>query len=243
MTSALGGFLEGESGDLTYPVPIFLIEHPNGLVAIDAGLHPDLATSSARLGPLDGRFNPQLPSDGSGTIGPILVSAGFDPNQVDHVILTHLHFDHVGGLAELPNARLVVQTAEWAARNDELMVSTGAYNPDDLDYGHEPIEIAGDHDVFGDGTVTCLLTDGHTAGHQSVRVRAEQGTFVVCGDCCYLRRTLDDEHLPPYGVDRGRQLAAVRRMAQEQSDGATLVFGHDSDQWAAIARDGLTTAV
>lgn len=243
MTSALGGFLEGAVGELTYPVPVFIIEHPLGLVAIDAGLNPELSTSPARLGPLDGPFRIQLPDDGTGTIGPLLLEAGFDPSQVSQVVLTHLHFDHVGGLVELPNARIVVQAAEWAARDDRGMVASGAYNPDDLDGGHDRFEIDGDHDLFGDGTVTCLLTDGHTAGHQSVRVRSETGTFVICGDCCYLRRTLVSEHLPPVGVNRDRQLDAVRRMAAEQSSGATLIFGHDPQQWALIADQGLSPDV
>jgi glyoxylase-like metal-dependent hydrolase (beta-lactamase superfamily II) len=239
MTSALGGFLEGEEGDLTYPVPVFVIEHPNGLVAVDAGLHPDLAGDSTRLGPLDGLFRVHLPADGTGTAGALLRSAGFDPNEVDQVVLTHLHFDHAGGLVEFPNARVVVQAAEWAARNDDRMVDSGAYNPNDINHGHDRVEISGDHDLFGDGTVTCLLTDGHTAGHQSVRVRTETGTFVICGDCCYLRRTLVDEHLPPFGVNRERQLAAVRRMTVEASRGATLIFGHDPEQWDVFAQHGL----
>ncbi|MDH4171182.1 MAG: N-acyl homoserine lactonase family protein [Acidimicrobiia bacterium] len=239
MTSALGGFLEGETGELTYPVPVFLIEHPDGLVAIDAGLHPELATDSGRLGPLDGPFRVHLRSDGTGSAGAVLRTAGFDPAQVDQVVVTHLHFDHVGGLVEFPNARLVVQAAEWAARDDEAMVASGAYNPDDIDLGHDRLEIAGDHDIFGDGSVTCLLTDGHTAGHQSVRVRTEAGTFVICGDCCYLRRTLVDEHLPPFGVSRERQVVAVRRMGVEQSRGASLIYGHDPEQWEAIGKHGL----
>lgn len=243
MESALGGFLDGETGTLRYPVPVFVIEHPLGLVAVDAGLHPDLSTGSERLGPLDGPFRVQLPSDGTGTVGAQFTSAGLDPAEIRQVIVTHLHFDHVGGLVELPNARIVVQAAEWAARNDELMVSSGAYNPDDIAHDHDRLEVEGDHDLFGDGTITCLLTDGHTAGHQSVRVRTEKNTFVICGDCCYLRRTLLNEHLPPFGVNRERQLAAVRRMARERTDGATLIFGHDPDQWETIERDGLTTAI
>lgn len=243
MESPLGGFLEGEVGTLRYPVPVFVIEHPRGLVAVDAGLHPDLSTGSERLGPLDGPFRVQLPSDGTGTVGAQFASAGFDPAEIRHVIVTHLHFDHVGGLVELPNARIVVQSAEWAARNDELLVSAGAYNPDDIASGHDRVEIKGDHDLFGDGTITCLLTDGHTAGHQSVRVRTEAGTFVICGDCCYLRRTLLNEHLPPFGVNRERQLAAVRRMARERADGAALIFGHDSEQWETIAQAGLSTTI
>lgn len=231
MTSALGGFLEGEAGDLSYPVPMFVIEHPNGLIAVDAGLHPELAQDSGRLGPLDGVFRVHLPSDGSGTAGALLRAAGFDPEDVKQMVLTHLHFDHVGGLVDFPNVRLVVQSREWAARNDDRMIGSGAYNPDDIDHGHERVEIDGDHDLFGDGTVTCLLTDGHTAGHQSVRVQTTAGTVVICGDCCYLRRTLIDEHLPPFGVDRRRQLAAIRRMAAEAARGAALIFGHDPDQW------------
>lgn len=243
MTSALGGFLEGEDGDLTYPVPIFVIEHPSGLVAVDAGLHPDLARDSSRLGPLDGVFRVHLPADGTGTAGALLRSSGLDPNEVDQVVLTHLHFDHAGGLVEFPNARVVVQAAEWAARDDDRMVGSGAYNPSDINHGHDRLEISGDHDLFGDGTVTCLLTDGHTAGHQSVRVRSEVGTFVICGDCCYLRRTLVDEHLPPFGANRQHQLASVRRMRVEAALGATLIFGHDPEQWSAIAQHGLTTEV
>ena len=241
MTSALGGFLEGEQGELTYPVPIFLIEHPRGLVLVDAGLHRDLSGDSTRLGPLARHFRVHLPEDGSGSAAAQLRQAGFDPDQVDHIVITHLHFDHVGGLEDFTNARVVVQAAEWAARNDEPMVASGAYNPADVEHGHDRQELSGDRDLFGDGTVTCLLTDGHTAGHQSVRVRTETGTFVICGDCCYLRRTLTDEHLPPFAVDRTRQLAAVRRMAQEQRDGATLIFGHDPEQWEAIVRLGLMT--
>lgn len=101
----------------------------------------------------------------------------------------------------------------------------------------------GDHDLFGDGSITCLLTDGHTAGHQSVRVRAFDATYVICGDCCYLRRSLTHEHLPPVAWDHDRQRASIRRLASEQRDGATLLFGHDPDQVDRIVRHGLDPGV
>jgi glyoxylase-like metal-dependent hydrolase (beta-lactamase superfamily II) len=243
MTSPLGGFLEGERGRITYPVLVFVIEHPNGLVVVDSGLHPDLADDSSRLGPLAESFQVHLPDDGSAAVGRALELAGFDPVAVDELVLTHLHFDHAGGVAQLPNARLVVQRREWASRNDERFVSAGAYRPDDFDLGHDRLEVDGDHDLFGDGTITLLVTDGHTAGHQSARVRATSGEFVLCGDCCYLRRTLLDEHLPPFGVDRTRQLAAIRRMKDLQRRGATLVFGHDPEQWSAIADGGMRPGI
>ncbi|MFT3855089.1 MAG: N-acyl homoserine lactonase family protein [Ilumatobacteraceae bacterium] len=237
MTSPRGGFLEGEEGEITYPIPVFVIEHPAGLVVVDAGLHPELATTTERLRKLARTFQVHLAEDGSDSIGPLLRAAGCDPDRVAHVVLTHLHFDHTGGLLEVPNARVVVQAREWAALNDERMLDLGAYNRDDVDLGHERLELDGDHDLFGDGTVTCLLTDGHTAGHQSVRVRTEAGTYVICGDCCYLRQTLTDEHLPPVSHDRDRHLQSIRRLAAEQAQGATLLFGHDPRQWADISRD------
>jgi N-acyl homoserine lactone hydrolase len=243
MTSPLGGFLEGESGDITYPVPAFVIEHPDGLVVVDSGLHPDLATDTSRLGALASSFAPHLPADGSGSVGPTLGSAGFDPDAVSTVLLTHLHFDHAGGLVQLPNARLVVQQREWAGRRDDDLVSVGAYNPGDFELGHDIAEIDGDHDLFGDGTVTCLLTAGHTAGHQSVQVRSEQGEFVLCGDCCYLERTMHDEHLPPFGDDRRAQLDSIRRLRTLGEQGANLVFGHDPQQWARITEGGLRPGI
>ena len=243
MTTSLGGLLDGESGDITIPVLVFVIEHPDDIVVVDTGLHPELAHSPDRMRDLAEFFEAHLPADGSGTVGPVLRSAGFDPAQVGQAILTHLHFDHTGGLAELPNTRVVVQAREWAGLSDERLVSRGTYNPDDVDLGHLRLELDGDHDLFGDGTVTCLLTDGHTAGHQSVRVRTESGTYVICGDCCYFRRSLTDEHLPPFAHDHARQLASLRRLAGEQAAGATLVFGHDPEQWASIASEGLHPGV
>ncbi len=243
MTSARDGFLDGEAGEITYPIPVFVIEHPSGLVVVDTGLHPELATTTARLRKLATAFQLHLRQDGSDSVGPVLTAAGFDPGQVAHVVLTHLHFDHTGGLVELPNARVLVQGREWADLDNERLLRLGAYNRDDVDLGHQRLEIDGDHDLFGDDTVTCLLTDGHTAGHQSVRVRTETGTYVICGDCCYLRRTLTHEHLPSISHDRDRHLSSIRRLAGEQAQGATLLFGHDPQQWTEIVRDGLHAGV
>lgn len=145
MTSARGGFLEVESGDITYPAMVYVIEHPAALVVVDTGLH----------------------------------------------------------------------------------------------LGHQRVELDGDHDLFGDGSITCLLTDGHTAVHQSVRVGALDATYVLCGRCCYLRRTSTDERLPPLAWDRDRHRSSIRRLAAGQRNGATLLLGHDPEQMDQISRDGL----
>ena len=243
MTSALHLFLAGLEGDITYPVPIYVIEHPSGIVLIDAGLHPELAHNTNRLKSMASMFQVHLAEDGSESVSNVLGAAGFDPALISHIILTHLHFDHGGGLAEIPNATILVQKKEWKVLRDEKQVARGTYNPDDVDLGHHRAELEGDHDVFGDGLVTCLATEGHTPGHQSVRVCTESGTYVVCGDCCYVRKTVEDEHLPPFGFNAKRQLASVRRLIGEQRSGATLLYGHDPEQWATIANEGLHKGV
>ena len=239
MTSALHLFLAGLEGDITYPIPIYVIEHPRGLVLIDTGLHPELARDTTRLQSMANLFQVHLASDGSESVGNVLGAAGFDPALISHVILTHMHFDHGGGLAEIPNATLLVQQREWEVLQDEEQVARGTYNPADVDLGHHRVELTGDHDVFGDNLVTCLVTDGHTPGHQSIRVQTESGTYIVCGDCCYVRKSIEDEHLPPFAFDAERQLASIRRLAAEQHSGATLLFGHDPAQWASIVAEGL----
>lgn len=78
---------------------------------------------------------------------------------------------------------------------------------------------------------------------QSVRFQAFDGTYVLCGDCCYLRRTLTHEHLPPFAWDRERQLRSIRRLAAEQRAGATLLFDHDQDRLDRIVTEGLHPGV
>lgn len=239
MTSARGGFLEGEYGNITYPVMVYVVEHPNALVLVDTGLHPELARSKEPLRGLASLFEVHLAADGADAVGARLDQSGFDPGEVTHVVLTHLHFDHAGGLRDLPNATVLVQGREWAELSDKRLVASGAVNPAYVDLGHPRVELDGDHDLFGDGSIVCLLTSGHTAGHQSVRVEAFDATHVLCGDCCYLRRTLTHEHLPPFAWDRDQQRASIRRLAAEQRNGATLLFGHDPDQVVRIAAEGL----
>jgi hypothetical protein len=59
------------------------------------------------------------------------------------------------------------------------------YNSRDFDLGHNLRLVDGEHDVFGDGSVVCLPTPGHTAGHQSLRVRLDSGDVVLAADACY----------------------------------------------------------
>ena len=234
LESDLGLFVEGAAGPIRVPVPAFLVEHPRGRVVFDSGLH--LATQQDPEGRLGAglarafrvRFAP------GEEIAARLVALGVDPARVEHLVSSHLHFDHVGGNAQLPNARWVLQRREWDAAREEGLRARNAYDPRDYDLGHDRLLVDGEHDVLGDGTVVCLSTPGHTAGHQSLRVRLASGEVVLAADACYLRRTLEDLCLPPIVHDRALMRASLLRLRALRDAGARVLFGHDPEQWADV---------
>jgi glyoxylase-like metal-dependent hydrolase (beta-lactamase superfamily II) len=234
LTGDMSGFLAGESGRIRVPVPSFLVDHPKGRVVFDAGMHPDAGTDpEARLGFLANLFDVELtPAE---NVASRLAALDVDAAKIDRLILSHLHFDHAGGAALLPNAKLIVQKLEWEAGADDDISQRCSFDRRDYQLGHD-VELArGEHDVFGDGRVVCLPTHGHTPGHQSLRLRLDDGREVVlCADACYLQRNLDEMALPGVAFSRRGMLSSLERLAALRSAGASMVFGHDPGQWASV---------
>jgi len=70
--------------------------------------------------------------------------------------------------------------------------------------------LAGDHDVFGDGSVTILSTPGHTPGHQSLLVRLPKtGSVVLSGDAVHFRDNWEHRRVPSMNTDRAQTLASL----------------------------------
>jgi glyoxylase-like metal-dependent hydrolase (beta-lactamase superfamily II) len=139
-----------------------------------------------------------------------------------------MHFDHVGGSSLVPGAELVVQRAEWEA----AVADVEQYMRADVDIDRPRRLLDGDWDIFGDGRVVVTSTVGHTAGHQSLRLTTDdERELILCGDACYLRRSLDTRSLPPFSFDATAQLAGLEWLDERERSGAHLVFGHDPSQW------------
>lgn len=121
-----------------------------------------------------------------------LENAGFGPNDITLVILTHLHFDHCGGatirdgnriLPTFPRARYVVQAAEWDDATKPNRRSRASYLPENF----LPIQEAGQLELVNGSVeiipgVELIHTGGHTRGLQLVKIRSVQGTAIFWSD-------------------------------------------------------------
>ncbi len=233
LTGPLENFLEGEPGRLRVPVPCYLVEHPRGRLLFDSGLHPD--TQSDPRGRLGGPARVfEVEFEPGEEVGARLAALGVEARRIDFLVNSHLHFDHTGGNAQIPNARLVVQSREWEAGHRSDAIAANYYDPKDYDLGHEVLAVDGEHDLFGDGSVRCLPTYGHTPGHQALRVRLESGEVVLAADSCYLRRTLEELHLPAVASDRTAARESLLRLRRLEAAGARIFFGHDPGFWESV---------
>ena len=117
---------------------------------------------------------------------------------------------------------------------DPEIAALRGFNRADFDLGHKVIQIDGEHDLFGDGSVVCLPTYGHTPGHQSLRVRLGSGDVVLAADACYFCRTLRERRLPQRVYDRHAMLDSLDRLARLEAAGARIFFGHDGEFWKGV---------
>jgi N-acyl homoserine lactone hydrolase len=226
-----GYFIEGEVGDyLKGPVPAYLIDHPKGRVLFDSGMGVRYRRTLADALPPD-KFGLQW-FEGQ-EIAARLKSIDVDPTSIDWVINSHLHIDHCGGNASLPNATIIVQSRELAAA--QAVEEAGLYEAQDYATGQPIRAIDGELDLFGDGSVHIVPTIGHTPGHQSVVVTLPSGgKILLAADCCYTERNLDRMVLQKAVVDREAGTRTMEYLQRQRRAGVHILFGHDGSQWAQV---------
>jgi N-acyl homoserine lactone hydrolase len=231
---AAADLVTGGEGVQEIPAPTFLIEHEQGLVLLDTGLDPAAAGHEDEfygdLKPLVlARFGPEQAVDAQ------LAAIGKSPADVTHVVVSHCHFDHTGGLRLFPHTKILIHEAEWqyvhtdpgpAVRKSDF--DTAA----DADWQRLP----GDHDVFGDGAVTLLSLPGHTPGSYALLVRLPSQTILLTADTTHLRCAYEAELPMPLDTDHTatvEAIGALKRIAARES--ARVWICHDPDDWAEWA--------
>jgi N-acyl homoserine lactone hydrolase len=231
-TAPAGIFRKDDDLDRTvrYPVPVYLIETDSERILIDTGLNPAaIADPAAYYERPDVFAVATLEQEQS-------VAEQLDVATLSKVVLTHLHWDHVGGLGLIPpSVPLVIQRAEWEAGHDEAAVQKNFFlSGDYADDGREVILLDGDHDLLGDGSVELLHTPGHTPGHQSIRI----GELVLGIDVAHFASGFDDHRFPIFADDHEQQARSAERLRAMRDAGLTVIPGHDPE----IVVPGIVTA-
>ena len=234
LTMKMRNFVPGEEGELRVPVPVYLIDHPKGRAVFDSGLHQSIQRDpAARMGErLAKAFKVEFKAGED--LAARLAALDIDIADVKYLINSHLHFDHAGGNEHVPNAQMVIQRREWQAAIDPDLAAKNGFNKQDFDHGHDLNQVDGEHDLFGDGTVVCIPTYGHTPGHQSLKVKLASGDVLLTGDACYLRRTMEELVLPGIFHDREQMMDSLLRLRALRDRGARIFYGHDPDFWATV---------
>lgn len=215
------------------PIPCFLIEHPErGPIMIDTGFAPG-ARNLGRAGNAIWSVEHLRPA------GDQLHERGIDPADVSLVVMTHLHFDHASGIGQFPNAEFVVERREKAAIGGGLLKGYVGAHVEQTSRWRE-VDVAGEHDVLGDGTLRLLFTPGHTDGHCSVVVQTAGGPLLLAGDAAYARRSIEERWVPLTVSGKVPEyrasLETLAAWIAEHPD-APVICGHDPWNRADLERD------
>jgi N-acyl homoserine lactone hydrolase len=175
-------------GDGVYidaPILAYLAETPDGRIFYDVGCDyskiADPKRNARYFDPMRPQFDPPIMRDEQ-RIPRYLDKLGLTIKDIDVVFLGHLHFDHAGGICDVPGCEIHCHADELAMAQKEL--DDGIF-PDEL-AGADQWKLQKDEYTICPG-VQALNTPGHTAGHMSLFIELPKGPPVIlCGDAADL---------------------------------------------------------
>lgn len=197
------------------------LKSPERTILVDAGVSPQLA-QERNLG---------------GYVSPAEVLKGIDvqAEEIEHVILTHLHWDHVDGSVLFPNAQFYVQKAErdfWL--HDEtanrpplqfFLNDTTKAACRSIEESGRMIPVDGDQNILPG--IDCLLAPGHSVALQAVAVNTEKGGAILGSDCAHLFRNYEEDWPSALIINMVDWMHSLEKLRTRVSSSDLLFPGHD----------------
>jgi glyoxylase-like metal-dependent hydrolase (beta-lactamase superfamily II) len=219
---------------LDIPMMFWLLKGPDGRnILVDSGFYRDTLVKQWTVKDF------VRPSEA-------IAKVGLRPGDITDVVVTHMHWDHAGGVDLFPNAVVWVQRDEYAYYTGEAWQSKqthGGIEPDDvlalvklntagrlrLINGDDQEPIAG---------IRCYLGGRHTWASQYLTVATRSGTVVLASDNVYLYENLDTHAPIAQTLDEASNLKAQDRMRGLASDVRLIVPGHDPAVFTRFPQPG-----
>jgi N-acyl homoserine lactone hydrolase len=233
---------------IVIPVGFYVIKHPKGNIVFDTGNNDKLIQDPnywpAGLQGLKPAMTPDVAIDVQ------LKKIGLTPDDIKYVVLSHMHLDHGGNVGKFPNSTIVVQKSEIQNAFWPEPGTGGPYVIGDFAGLRAPnsnypnaqkmIQLDGDLDVFGDGSVVVHRWVAHTPGSQMMTVKLKNtGLAILTGDNVYFRENVE-KNLPPnivlaYKPDGFyRAYEWIRMLMATQK--ADYFTAHDPDAYKALKK-------
>ena len=250
LTIGKGALVNGAPNEpaIQIPVGFYVIKHPKGNVLFDTGNNDKIIKDPSYWGASFNALKPVNTPDVA--IDVQLQKIGLKPDDIKYVVPSHLHLDHGGNVGKFPNSTIVVQRDEILNAFWPRAGTGGPYMVGDVmplrsantDYPNavKMIQLEGDLDLFGDGSMVIKRWVAHTPGSQMMTVRLKNsGLIILTGDNVYLRENVD-KSVPPSIVlayNPTGYLTAFEwirmTMANEKADYFTA---HDPDAFKAMKK-------
>lgn len=200
---------------LAFHALVILLQHPrHGRLLLDTGYAPRMLDATRTLPfsiyrqvtPL--YLKPEL------AVIAQLPRWGLTADDIQHIIISHFHADHIAGLRDFPSARFIASQSAYddISKRRGIRALSRAFIPDLLptDFqqrldaistfnGPELPGLGPTYDLFGDGSLQLMLLPGHARGQMGLLAQTERGPVLFAADGCWLRQAIR-ERRPPSGI-------------------------------------------
>lgn len=230
-----------------------IVETNHGLVLVDTGFGTEEVRRPQLLGQLFLQASkPKLLHEETALYQ--IEQMGYHAEDVKHIVVTHLHLDHAGGISDFPKARVHVHRPEYEiAQNPKTTLQQGGYlrhqwrdarwvvheNPGENWFGFQAVK-----PLAGDDNILLIPLPGHSAGHCGVAVNSRNGWILHCGDAYFHQDEMTSEKgKAPWGLKVYQDLMQdnkdlrlhnrqrLRDLYRDHKEKVRLICSHDYDDF------------